>query len=429
MKDEQKIPLRRPNPFEAAVQVIAILKDAGHEALLAGGCVRDMLLNREPNDFDIATSATPDEVEGLFENCKAVGKAFGVVIVNIDKAEGQGRWDIEVATFRVDGEYIDGRRPDSVTFATAKEDAERRDFTINGLFADLDVFSDDGKMTLIDYVDGANDLQEGVIKAIGDPNKRFEEDYLRTLRAVRFAARYGFSIEEHTANAIRFNAENLSKISRERIGNELRKMISSEGACLAMDLIHNLGLDGPILGEECRTSKCFIDKSLPAKANFATRMATWLVDRYGLATPLLHETMKQWSEALCLTRDEYKEIAQRVEHCKALYRWDDMTVSGKKRFINGSINWYQNVIFFMAVDGTGNRLMGETRELMEDGVGLEPDPFLNGNDVIDAGIIPGPNVKVMLDQAYDMQLEGDLKNRDEAMDWLTKSVETISQVV
>ena len=176
------------NPRDAALAVVHTLRAAGHTAYLAGGCVRDALLGLEPKDHDVATDATPDTVQSLFRSTAAVGAAFGVVLVYIPMPQ-RGRHTIEVATFRAEGAYSDGRRPDEVRFTTAEEDAKRRDFTINGLFADPPPEGESGDDTTIDFVGGQDDLKAGVIRAIGAPGARFGEDYLRMLRAVRFAAR------------------------------------------------------------------------------------------------------------------------------------------------------------------------------------------------------------------------------------------------
>src|SRR5208337_4809582 len=220
--------------FDAALQVVRELRAAGYEAYLAGGCVRDLLLGREPKDFDVATSATPDVVLGLFPRTFAVGAHFGVVLV----ADGdeEGYVTTEVATFRSDGAYSDGRHPNEVQYTTsAEEDVKRRDFTVNGLLLDAvraagfihcaeeqpqvlrlpSVAQDDSHLGVIDFVGGVADLEAGVVRAIGRAEERFEEDHLRMLRGVRFAARFGFEIEEGTKKAIRGLAGKTAAVSRE----------------------------------------------------------------------------------------------------------------------------------------------------------------------------------------------------------------------
>src|SRR5436190_9503965 len=206
---------------QAAVHIVRTLVEAGHVAYFAGGCVRDRLMGHEPADFDVATDARPEEVKKVFPKLLHVGESFGVMLVRISGHE------IHVATFRTDGVYSDSRHPDSVTFSDARHDAERRDFTINGLF--------ENPLTgeIIDYVGGQKDLAAKVIRAIGDPHARLREDRLRMLRAVRFAARFGFAIEQETADAIRECASELVGVSRERIGQEVKRMLCDPNRAVA----------------------------------------------------------------------------------------------------------------------------------------------------------------------------------------------------
>ena len=207
---QTKPPCRR----EDALAVVQRLRQVGHIAYFAGGCVRDLLLGLQPKDYDVATDARPERVRAIFANTQAVGQAFGVILVHL------GTSTIDVATFRSDGAYSDGRRPDEVKFTSAQEDAQRRDFTVNGLFLD----PVDGRV--IDYVGGQQDLAAHLIRAIGTADARFEEDHLRLLRAVRFAARFDFAIEEQTEQAIQRHAAQLARISPERVGDELRIMLT-----------------------------------------------------------------------------------------------------------------------------------------------------------------------------------------------------------
>ena len=197
--------------FQSVQKVYFELDRAGYEVYLAGGCVRDGLLKRVPNDFDIATNATPDEVQKVFAKSLDVGKQFGVIVVLIDGEQ------VEVATFRNDGVYTDGRRPEKIEFSSAKEDALRRDFTINALFYDLK------SEKIIDYVGGVSDLHRKTIRAVGEPLRRFEEDHLRILRAIRFSSQLGFEIEKNTLNAVLAMSPMITKVSRERIQIEIEK--------------------------------------------------------------------------------------------------------------------------------------------------------------------------------------------------------------
>ena len=223
---------------EFATEIVRKLRDAGHQALFAGGCVRDQLLGLEPHDFDVATDARPDEVQALFRRTIAVGASFGVIEVLGPKPH-----KVQVATFRSDDAYIDGRRPVAVHFSSPEEDARRRDFTINGLFFDPIATH------VIDFVGGENDLRDGTIRAIGDPRQRFAEDKLRLLRAVRFAARFQFQIEPATAAAIREMADQITVVSAERIAEELRKILTNEQRTKGLKLLEDNRLGRPIFPE------------------------------------------------------------------------------------------------------------------------------------------------------------------------------------
>ncbi|HEY5648456.1 MAG TPA: CCA tRNA nucleotidyltransferase, partial [Nitrospiria bacterium] len=222
---------------EKAVSIVKTLRKAGYEAYWAGGSVRDLVMGNEPDDYDIATSAPPDAVMKLFKQTIPVGVSFGVVRVRLDEDE------FEVAAFRSDGRYIDGRHPETVTFSDAREDAKRRDFTINGMFYDPE------EEKVIDYVEGQADIKKGVIRAIGDAGKRFEEDRLRMIRAVRFSARFGFPIEPETEKALRGLSDKIPSISGERIRDELEKMLCGANPAQAFRLLHKTGILKVILPE------------------------------------------------------------------------------------------------------------------------------------------------------------------------------------
>ncbi|MGA0111796.1 MAG: CCA tRNA nucleotidyltransferase, partial [Chthoniobacterales bacterium] len=221
----------------AATDIARRLQQAGHTAYFAGGCVRDELLGLDPHDYDIATSAKPDEVQKLFPHTQAVGAHFGVILV---MEHGRA---FEVATFRSDHEYIDGRRPEMVTFSTPEEDAARRDFTINGMFHDPVA----GRF--IDFVGGREDLKSKLLRAIGDPAARFREDKLRLLRAVRFAARFGYEIDPATWDALRAHAADIHAVSAERIREELVKILAHPSRVRGFDLLDQSGLLKEILPE------------------------------------------------------------------------------------------------------------------------------------------------------------------------------------
>jgi len=222
---------------QQAINIVKKLRDHGHQAVFAGGCVRDMILGIPPSDYDIATRARPEVIEQLFDKTLAIGKAFGVIVVIMDG------YEIEVATFRKDSQESDGRRPDSVQFSSMDEDAWRRDLTINGMF--YDPIGDH----IIDFVGGQKDLKNHLIKFIGSPEGRIEEDKLRMLRAVRFAARFNFEIDPVTFEAIKAHASEISQISAERIADELQKILRVKHPRQAFSLLFETGLIDHILPE------------------------------------------------------------------------------------------------------------------------------------------------------------------------------------
>ncbi|MDD5351169.1 MAG: CCA tRNA nucleotidyltransferase [Chthoniobacteraceae bacterium] len=229
---------------EQARAVVRRLHDAGFLAYYAGGCVRDTLLGLTPKDFDIATSAPPETVQRLFPRTIAVGAHFGVICVL------QGGISFEVATFRSDEAYVDGRRPTGVTYSTPQLDAERRDFTVNGMFFDP------LRGEVLDYVHGREDLQNGLLRAIGDPAQRFREDRLRLLRAVRFAAAFGFTVDPATWDAVRANASEIHVVSAERIRGELPRIFTGRSRVRGFDLLDASGLLAQVLPEITALKGC-----------------------------------------------------------------------------------------------------------------------------------------------------------------------------
>src|SRR6266478_1149333 len=239
-----------PNAKHHAAEIVSTLRKQGHQAYLAGGCVRDLLLSREPADYDVATDATPRQVMEIFPQTYAVGEQFGVVLVPQSDANGatgvlarQGT-TVEVATFRSDVGYSDGRHPDEVRFTKdPREDVQRRDFTINGMMLDP------ATNEVLDFVAGQDDLKAGIVRAIGDPERRFTEDKLRMLRAVRFAARFDYKIDPATMSAIQKLAPKIHQVSCERVREELTKMLTEGRARRAFELLDTTGLLPEVLPE------------------------------------------------------------------------------------------------------------------------------------------------------------------------------------
>ena len=388
--------------YQAACHIVRALKAAGHEAVLAGGCVRDRLLEITPKDYDVATSALPDEVKALFPGSKGVGEAFAVVLVRHDKVI------TEVATFRKDGPYADGRRPDyvEVGMATIEEDAARRDFTINGLFEDPDAPEES---RVIDFHDGVADLLDRqCVRAIGDPAERIAEDRLRMLRAVRFAARFDFQIEANTHQAILNHAPELGAVSRERVGGEVVMMLAHHARAKAAAMLQNLGLDAAILGVSPPSSFPRLAKLSP-QASEASALAAWAMDRGmpGEVAGVLREALRLSNEMEGAIRDALGLLPRlRTE-------WPASDVAAKKRM--ASHPGYQEAWWLLEATHpeSAHTIAAEVAELSE-GIGLAPVPLLSGDDLIAAGHRPGPHFAMALDAAYDAQLAGEISTLQEA---------------
>ncbi len=410
----QHAPTPHHNPARrAAVRIAQTLTDAGHVAYLAGGCVRDELLGLTPKDYDVATDARPDRVRALFRNSRYVGEAFGVVLVRLQGEE------VEVATFRTEWGYSDGRRPDHVQFSDAEHDAQRRDFTINGLF------EDPATNKVIDFVGGQEDLRLGLIRAIGDPNARFAEDYLRMLRAVRIAARLGFVIEPNTSAAIRAHADKLARISRERIGLEVQAMLTGPRPAEAVRLIQELHLDAPTLNEPHRCVAVPTVAALGPQPTYPCGLAAWMLDRHcgeSLRTtepPPLRAVLKGWRDALCLSNEERDAVAAILSHLPTALRWPTLGVAQRKRLLAQAI-WPQLWRLVQALGTAYERadvvraIEAEAPALFADDVA--PPPLITGDDLIELGLQPGPAFRRILDAVYDAQLEGRITTRPEALD-------------
>ena len=390
---------------EAAAAVAARLREAGHVAYLAGGCVRDRLFGLEPEEFDIATDATPEQIQRIFPGSRGVGESFGVVLVR------RGEHVFDVATFRAEGAYEDGRRPSSVTFTDAENDARRRDFTVNGLF------EDPATGAIIDFVGGRADVEARLLRAIGDPDARFAEDHLRLLRGVRFAARFGLAIEGRTRAAMLRDAARLAAIARERVGIELRKMLAHPTRVRAVDELESLGLDAPALSLPPTTRSGHRLDRLPPDAAAIPALAAWLLDREADAPPA---TAARVREALVLSNDETEWLEAIFRRRRELLErpWADRSVAGRKRFL--------------AAEGSGVAIgllehdrPGLAAEI-DAWVGtvppgqMFPPPLVSGDDLVRLGHRPGPRFRTLLEAVFDAQLEGRIRSRDEAIRYLSE---------
>jgi poly(A) polymerase len=407
-----------------ALAVLKRLRDSGHKAYFAGGSVRDTLLNLTPKDYDIATDATPPQLQQLFPDTQAVGAAFGVILVR------QAKSVVEVATFRTDGPYQDGRRPSSVRFATAQEDAQRRDFTINGLF--LDPIEN----KIIDFVGGQQDLQNRILRAIGDPSKRFAEDHLRLLRAVRFAARFDLQIDPKTAAAIRDSAPQLKGISPERIGDETRLMLPPPSRKIAWPLLWDLGLGEilfrffPSLPSQMDMNKSILMR-LPDSESvpFPLAIAAAALDVRIQAQPKTdvrsfltrQETslsIRPARQSLKLSNIESEAAAEILENLAPLLQESPPTLALKKRFLgrstSASSRLLASALAALGIESDRIQSLESEFKVLQNETNT-PDPFVTGDDLTAAGMSPGPAFKRILDAVYDAQLEGRVSDKDQAM--------------
>jgi poly(A) polymerase len=430
------------NGESVAREIIDRLRNRGHQAYLAGGCVRDRLLGlaQPVGDFDVATSARPEEVQRLFAHTIAVGAQFGVILV----VEGDVR--VEVATFRADEAYVDGRHPSSVRFTTPEEDAARRDFTINGMFEDPVTGE------VLDFVGGRGDLERRLVRAIGDPRRRFAEDRLRLVRAVRFAARLGFAVEAETAAAIREMAPAIHAVSAERVGEEIVKILTEGAARRGFELASELGLLGEVLPEVEQMKDVEQGKEFHPEGDVFTHtmLALERVDSSALRGEtlalgvLLHDVAKRECAArrdgkitfyghtdrgaamareICRRLRRPNAVADRVswlvkDHLR-LVSAPDMRLSTLKRFLRqDGIDELLELCRIDAAASNGNLYYYEfcRRMLVEIGAEqMKPPPLVSGHDLIALGHRPGPAFKEILEAVEEAQLEGSVVTREQAL--------------
>jgi poly(A) polymerase len=449
-----------------AISIIRTLREKGHQAYLVGGCVRDLLLGREPADYDVTTDATPDEVMRIFPDTYAVGAQFGVVLVPLPVSEEQqvprlrpqfaerssdsARDDrtagvVEVATFRSDIGYSDGRHPDQVRFSKEpREDVQRRDFTINGLL--LDPLTNQ----VLDFVGGRKDLEAGIIRTIGDPKRRFAEDKLRMLRAVRFAARFGYAIEPGTFRAIQELASQIHQVSRERIRDELSKMLTEGHACQAFLLLDETGLLHEVLpeieamkgveqppqfhpeGDVFVHTLLLLDK-LPHPCALTLAWGALLHDvgkpptfrvapdriRFDGHVDVGVKIAEQICRRLRFSKDDTEQILALIDNHMRFAHVQQMKESTFKRFVrmprfDEHLQLHRMDCQSSHGDLTAYNFTREKMASMPPGV-MRPSPLISGDDLIAIGYKPGPQFKEILSAVEDGQLEGRLSSREEAM--------------
>ena len=432
------------NEREFAISVVKKLQDAGHQALWAGGCVRDELLGLVPKDYDVATDARPEQVRNLFPRTVAVGESFGVVEV-MSKPQGGVRHRVQVATFHSDVSYSDGRHPDAVVFSTPEEDALRRDFTINGMF------KDPLSGELVDYVGGQVDLKAGLLRAIGDPRERFREDRLRMLRAVRMAARFDMTLDLATEQGIRTMAAEITAVSAERIADELRKMLVHLRRARAMRMFLDVGLAAPVLPELLPM------KGLPQGLPVAPTGDLWehvlrVLDLLGeeVSVPLafaalLHDVGKprtvgrtperytfhghehvgrRLASDICvrlrMSNEERERIEWLVDKHQFLCEARGMKTSKLKTTLA-----HPGIRELLALHRADAVASGKDashvdycemllREWSE--ADLNPPAIITGHDLMKMGLAPGPLYKELLDAVREAQLDGTIRSSKQAYD-------------
>src|SRR6266699_687111 len=447
-----------------AISILRTLHDQGYQAYLVGGCVRDLLLGREPGDYDIATDATPEQVMRIFPQTYAVGAQFGVVLVPmaedssvtsvVDQADvNHGRHrgkTVEVATFRSDIGYSDGRHPDQVRFSKdPRQDVQRRDFTINGLLLDP------LKHEVLDFVGGRKDLDAGIIRAIGEPELRFAEDKLRMLRAVRFAARFGYSIEPQTSAAIQKLAPQIHQVSRERVRDELTKMLTEGQAQRAFLLLDETGLLHELLPEvEAMKGVEQPPQFHPEGDVFIHTLL--LLEKLPHPCPatlgwgaLLHDVGKpptfrvapdrirfdghvdvgvKMAEEICrrlrLSGDDTQQISALVDHHMRLGQATRMSESTLKKFLR--MPHFEEHLALHRADCLASHGSLDSYEFVQKKLSeippekMRPPRLVSGEDLISAGYSPGPEFRKILDAVENAQLEGDLSSRQAAMEFVRR---------
>ena len=450
---------------DKATEIVRTLRQKGHQAYLVGGCVRDLLLGREPADYDVATDATPDEVMRIFPRTWAVGAQFGVVLVPVEDEKHVLRYAqddkslggktsstvVEVATFRSDSLYTDGRHPDHVTYTRdPKEDVQRRDFTINGLL--LDPLNNE----VLDYVGGRADLSAGVIRTIGQPERRFAEDKLRMLRAVRFAARFGYQIEPATFEAIRNLRSQIHQVSRERVRDELVKMLTEGHARRSFELLDQTGLLKEVLPEVDRmhgveqppqfhpegdvwVHTLLLLEGLPEKASPTLAMGGLLHDvgkppTFRVAPDRIRfdghvEVGVKMAEEIChrlrFSKHDTEQIALLVANHMRFADVKEMKPATLKRFFrlpnfDEHLELHRLDCLASHRDLTRYNFVREQLAQMP-AEEIRPKPLLTGDDLIAMGYTPGPQFKQILAAVEDAQLEGRLQDTEEAREFVRRA--------
>jgi poly(A) polymerase len=458
------------DPKEQAAEIVHTLRERGHQAYFTGGCVRDLLLAREPADYDVATDATPRQVMQIFPQTYAVGEQFGVVLIprsptehaltgedarrSTTNSSGNHKGGVEVATFRSDVGYSDGRHPDEVRFTKdPREDVQRRDFTINGMMLDP------ATKEILDFVGGRDDLKAGIVRAIGDPERRFAEDKLRMLRAVRFAARFDYQIDPATLAAIQKLAPKIHQVSCERVREELTKMLTEGRARRAFELLDTTGLLREVLpeiaamkgveqppqfhpeGDVFVHTLLLLEKLQPDTSGSISKTLAW--------GALLHDVGKPPTFRIAPDRirfDGHVDVGVKMaaEICRRLrfsnhdtdqilalvdnhMRFGDvqrMKQSTLKKFLR--LPAFDEHLELHRIDCLSSHGHLDAYEYSREQLrtmppeAIRPTPLISGRDLIEAGYEPGPRFKDILTVVEDAQLEGRLTSREAAMEYVRR---------
>jgi poly(A) polymerase len=429
-------------PQELAGEICATLRHNGHQAYLVGGCVRDLVLGREPTDYDVATDARPDRVQEMFPESLAVGAKFGVILVV------EGGAEVEVATFRSDIGYSDGRHPDRVVYSNSpQDDVRRRDFTINGLLMDPET------REVLDYVEGRADLRAGIVRAIGDPRARFAEDKLRMVRAVRFASRFGFVIEPRTLEAVRELAPQVTQVSPERLREELTRLLTEGAARRAFELLDETGLLAVVLPDVARM------KGVAQPPEFHPEGDVWIHTRLMLeklpadCSPtlawgvLLHDVGKpptfapskglgsrirfdghveigaKMAEGICralrFSNDETEQIESLVVNHLRFKDVHQMRLATLKRFV--CLPRFEEHLELHRLDCLASHGSLESYDFVRRFIAetppekVRPPRLVTGEDLKGLGLKPGPRFKEILLAVEEAQLEGQFPDRESAL--------------
>ena len=430
--------------IQAAYRIADKLRQNGHTAYFAGGCVRDFLMNKEPEDVDIATSAHPEQVELLFRKTIPVGKQFGVILVL------ENNKPFEVATFRTEGGYVDGRHPGHISFSVPEEDARRRDFTVNGLF--YDPFS----KKILDYVGGQEDLKGKRIRAIGKPEERFAEDKLRLLRAVRFASSLGFEIEPDTWDAVRKNSSVITQVSPERIRDEIVKIFTRPNPARGLDLLSESGLLKEILpeienmkgveqspdyhpeGDVYVHTRLLLEKldhpsavlALGALFHDVGKPVTFQIKdgkiRFYEHAPIGGRMTRAIMKRLRFSGDEIDAVVQCVDNHMKFGDVQKMRSGKLKMFVCRPT--FETEMELHRIDCASSHGLLDNYYFLKEKLKeyareeLKPKAFLNGHDLMALGMPAGPQMKVLLEDAYLLQLESELKTKEESLEWARKEI-------